>query len=68
MSRVIQVSTNTMGDNNTCEMKMFTTLLYDDGRVFEGSSEVVSGEYGSFVYGMVWNELELPVIQPIGKE
>ena len=60
MNKVIQIQTTTVGDNVNTEMKMITTVLYDDGRIFEGSNEVISGVYGKFVYGMVWNELTYP--------
>ena len=61
MSKVIQIQTNTMGDNVNSEMKMITTLLYDNGDVYEGSMESVSGNYqDGFVWEMVWNKLELP--------
>ena len=61
MSKVIQIQTTTMGDNINSEMKMITTLLYDNGDVYEGGMESVSGNYqDGFVWEMVWNKLELP--------
>ncbi len=61
MSKVIQVQTSTMGDNVNCEMKMITTVLYDNGDVYQGSMESVGGNYqDGFVWEMVWNKLKLP--------
>ncbi len=60
MSKIIQVQTVSTGDNINSEMKMVTTLLYDNGRVFQGCNEVIDGVYGEFVYGWVWNEITYP--------
>ena len=62
MSKVIQIQTTTVGDNVNSEKKMITTVLYDNGDVYEGSMESVSGNYqDGFVWEMVWSKLELPL-------
>ena len=62
MSKVIQIQTTTVGDNVNSEQKMITTVLYDNGDVYEGNMESVSGNYqDGFVWEMVWSKLELPI-------
>lgn len=61
MSKVIQIQTSTVGDNINSEMKLVTTVLYDNGDVFEGSYEAMSGNINvGFKYEMVWTKLSLP--------
>ena len=61
VSKVIQVQTTTVGDNVNSEQKMITTVLYDNGDIYEGSMENVGGNFqDGFVCEMVWNKLELP--------
>lgn len=62
MSKVIQIQTTTVGDNVNSEQKIITTVLYDNGDIYEGSMESVSGNYqDGFVWEMVWSKLELPI-------
>lgn len=59
--KVIQIQTQAMGDNCHAELKLVTTVLYESGEVYEGSREVIGGDYNNgFEYGMVWEKLELP--------
>jgi len=67
MRKVIQIQTNTIGDNVNQEQKMITTILYDDGSVYEGSIQKVDEFRGgvtgcavSYKYDMVWSQLPLP--------
>ena len=68
MAKVIQIQTSTVGDNVNSEVKLVTTLLYDNGDVYEGSYEVVGGNYNDgFVYDMVWHKLNLPDLNTCNK-
>ena len=67
MRKVIQVQTNTLGDNINHEQKMITTVLYDDGTVYEGYMQKVDESIGGATgchrvskYEMVWSKLNLP--------
>ena len=67
MRKVIQIQTSTLGDNVNQEQKMITTILYDDGSVYEGSIQKVDETRGgvtgcqiSYKYDMVWSKLTLP--------
>ena len=61
MSKVIQIQTCTVGDNVNSEMRLVTTVLYDNGDVYEGCYEAVSGNFNDgFKYKMVWAKLNLP--------
>jgi len=61
MAKVIQFSTSVLGDNINSEQGMITTVLYDDGAMYEGAMEVVGGDfYNGFVREMVWRPVALP--------
>lgn len=64
MSKVIQLSTTVIGDNVNSEEKMITTILYDDGSIYEGSMEVVGGNFNDgFIREMVWTIVSLPRVE-----
>ena len=59
--KVVQIQTCVMGDNVNSAMTNVTTILYDDGSVYEGSMESTGGNYNDgYTYGMKWQKLELP--------
>ncbi len=61
MAKVIQFSTTRMGDNVNSEEVMITTVLYDDGSMYEGSMEIVGGNFNDgFQREMVWRMVNLP--------
>jgi len=61
MSKVIQIQTSTVGDNVNSAMQLITTVLYDNGEVYEGAYESVSGNINDgFIYGMKWTKISLP--------
>lgn len=61
MAKVVQFSTSVVGDNVTTQQVMITTVLYDDGSMYEGSMESVGGDYhNGFQYEMVWRQVALP--------
>ena len=66
--KVISISTATVGDNVHEQMMLITTILYDNGDVYEGFYEVVSTEIDpqlgcviSEEREMKWRKIELPV-------
>ena len=67
MRKVIQIQTVTVGDNVNAEEKLITTILYDNGDIYEGCNEVISSQQCPLGTGtinvkreMVWRKLELP--------
>ena len=61
MSKVIQVQTTTIGDNINSAETLVTTILCDNGDVYEGFMENVGGNYNDgFIREMVWRKLNLP--------
>lgn len=61
MSKIIQFSTSVVGDNINTEQVMITTVLYDDGSMYEGSMETVGGNFhDGFQKEMVWRMVSLP--------
>jgi len=61
MRKVIQVQTATIGDNVNSEERLITTILYDNGDIYEGCMENVGGNYNDgFIREMVWRKLSLP--------
>lgn len=65
MAKVIQFSTTRMGDNINAEEVMITTVLYDDGSMYEGSMQTVGGNFhDGFQKEMVWTMISLPNRQP----
>ena len=60
MKKVIQVQTSVLGDNVTAEQGIVTTILYDDGSMYEGSQERIGGNHNDgYKYGWVWNNVDL---------
>ena len=62
MSRkIIQISTCTVGDNINREQLLVTTVLYDDGQVYEGCMDRVGGNSDDgFKYAMAWRRVLSP--------
>lgn len=61
MSKIIQIQVSVLGDNVTSKQEMITTALYDDGSIYEGSMQSVSGDFNNgFKYEMVWTMVSLP--------
>ncbi len=67
MSKIIQVQTATIGDNVNAEEKLITTVLYDNGDIYEGCNEIVSSRQCPLGTGIIdvrremkWIKLDLP--------
>lgn len=61
MSKIIQIQVSVLGDNVTSKQEMITTALYDDGAIYEGSMQIVGGDFNNgFKYEMVWTMVSLP--------
>ena len=59
--KIIQISTATTGDNVNAQESVVTTVLYDDGAVYQGQLQTVGGNYDDgFQYGMAWCRLQAP--------
>lgn len=61
MAKIIQFSTESHGDDITIQKVVVTTVLYDDGTIYEGCLETVAGDYNNgFKKEMVWYPVTLP--------